>query len=323
MKKYKIVYGETIHDAVAHLKDDDVIYIADPLRMGSPIKEFTSIDAVYKFQQTPASAGYHIFTVPKSEYKSLKKMRNAEFAFNRLHQERKTKSFDSVLKDEEDIIYEVATSTNGGRMDHEYFESKEELLKKYRGKDNGSVVKLDGFLGPFNNGRKNGKRVYRYEDKSTYYSNDAKPQEVLTKRERLKFITELTKALASPQYGYSWDEANDIAIKHADNLGEDWRARWGGDILAEVRQHLKYIKKKMDDSIHDSAFDTLWHKVNEGSATCDHLEALCEELDYLYNHNPKDPQFKKYIKDANTYATNLSKISADILKGLRAFSNLG
>lgn len=248
MKKYKVVYGETIHDAVSHLKDDDVIYIAEPLRMGSPIKEFTSVDAVYKFQQTPASVGYHIFTVPKSEYKSLKKMRNAEFAFNRLHQERKTKSFDSVLKDEEDIIYEVATSKNGGRMDHEYFESKEELLKKYRGKDNGSVVKLDGFLGPFNNGRKNGKRVYRYEDKSTYYSNDAKPQEVLTKRERLKFITELTKALASPQYGYSWDEANDIAIKHADNLGEDWRARREGDILAEVRQHLRYIKKKMDDS---------------------------------------------------------------------------
>lgn len=258
MKKYKIVYGETIHDAVAHLKDDDVIYIADPLQMGRPIKEFTNVDAVYKFQQTPASAGYHIFTVPKSEYKSLKKMRNAEFAFNRLHQERKTKSFDSVLKDEEDIIYEVATSKNGGRMDHEYFESKEELLKKYRGKDNGSVVKLDGFLGPFNNGRKNGKRVYRYEDKSTYYSNDSVPG----------------------------DESDSMKV-------------------------------------HDSAFDTLWHKVNEGSETCDHLEALCEELDYLYNHNPKDPQFKKYIKDANTYATNLSKISADILKGLRAFSNLG
>ena len=92
-----------------------------------------------------------------------------------LPKEKVKEYYDSKLKDEENVIYEVATAkVKGGRMNLEYFETKEELLAKYPGKDNGSVVKLQGFVGPFNNGMKNGKKVYLYEDNNTYYSMDSK-----------------------------------------------------------------------------------------------------------------------------------------------------
>lgn len=377
--RYQVVIDDS------KVNDDDVIYVADPLRMGGTVKEFTNVDAVYKFQQKPESVGYHVYILPKSEYKSLKKMRNAEFAFNRLFQERKAKSFDSIVKDEENVIYEVATAkVKGGRMDHEYFESKEELLKKYRGKDNGSVVKLDGFLGPFYNGMKNGKKVWRYEDKNSYYDSRTKDAEyikvggkqvevletlpngwrvdrdattaprgyvwinnnksrfggerksalireelvqnindaeILSKKEREKYIAEMAKALYN-DFGYSREEANDIAIKRANALGEDWRVRWDGDIMKQVKQELKHTARKTEDSIHDSVFESLWHKAKEDVDDYEELETLFEELDRLYTRDPNNPYFKKYVREATNYATNLANLSSEILRHLKPFSKI-
>ena len=74
-----------------------------------------------------------------------------------------THVYKDSIKDEESI-FEVAQINKSP----EYFNTKEELLRKYSGVDNGSQIKLKGFLGPFFNGYKSGKKVYRYETQELY-----------------------------------------------------------------------------------------------------------------------------------------------------------
>lgn len=71
---------------------------------------------------------------------------------------------------------------------------------------------------------------------------------VMTDAERKKFIRELTKGLTSKSFGYSKEEANDIAIKRADSLDPQWRTLWGGDVSAQVRQELRHSAKKVIES---------------------------------------------------------------------------
>lgn len=80
-------------------------------------------------------------------------------------------------KDAEAVIYQVTTSQDKmGRLHTEYFGSSEEVLRKHKGRIDPSSghPRLDGFVGPFSNGTKNGKRVFLYEDKNTYLSMDSK-----------------------------------------------------------------------------------------------------------------------------------------------------
>lgn len=67
----------------------------------------------------------------------------------------------------------------------------------------------------------------------------------LTGRGRIKFIKELTDGLVD-KLGYTREEANDIAIKRADNLDPSWRKRWGNDISLQVKQELDLTTPKDD-----------------------------------------------------------------------------
>ena len=68
--------------------------------------------------------------------------------------------------------------------------------------------------------------------------------ESLSPKEREEYITKMTAELQKDPFGYSKEEANDIAIKRADALGDDWRARWNGDIDAQIRQELRITAPK-------------------------------------------------------------------------------
>lgn len=389
MKKFEIngqvVYAKSLHDVISHLKDR-----VDPDEQSVEItfKERKSDDECKELAKK-FKVRFTMNLVRKAQFMGDKRDLDKLIDFVKPETVKVDRYQvvidDSKVNDEENVIYEVATAkVKGGRMDHEYFESKEELLKKYRGKDNGSVVKLDGFLGPFYNGIKNGKKVWRYEDKNSYYDSRTKDAEyikvggkqvevlealpngwrvdrdattaprgyvwinnnksrfgterksalireelvqnindaeVLSKKEREKYIAEMTKALYN-DFGYSREEANDIAIKRANALGEDWRVRWDGDIMKQVKQELKYTKRKTEDSIHDSVFESLWHKAKEGIGDYEELEALFEELDRLYNRDPHNPYFKKYVREATNYATNLANLSSEILRHLKPFSKI-
>lgn len=85
-----------------------------------------------------------------------------------------------------------------------------------------------------------------YEDKGLM---DA---EVLTRQERIRFVEKLTAGLQKPPYNYDKMTANEIAIKRADALDPQWRARWGGDIDAQVRQELRNTAPK--DSVRDANY---------------------------------------------------------------------
>lgn len=77
------------------VKDEEEIIVAVAIS-GNGIKEFKNKESYYKFAQLPQSNNYQAYLVPKKEYASLKALRNANFAFNRLHGDRKTRRFDSV-----------------------------------------------------------------------------------------------------------------------------------------------------------------------------------------------------------------------------------
>ena len=80
-------------------------------------------------------------------------------------------------KDAEAVIYQVTTSQDKmGRLHTEYFSSADEVLRKHKGRIDPSsgYPRLEGFRGPMNNGYKNGKKVFLYEDKNTYLSMDSK-----------------------------------------------------------------------------------------------------------------------------------------------------
>lgn len=85
-----------------------------------------------------------------------------------------------------------------------------------------------------------------YEDKGLM---DA---EVLTRQERIRFVEKLTAGLQKSPYNYDKMTANEIAIKRADALDPQWRARWGGDIEAQVRQELRNTAPK--DSVRDANY---------------------------------------------------------------------
>lgn len=70
--------------------------------------------------------------------------------------------------------------------------------------------------------------------------------EGLTDKERARFVKELTDGLV--KMGYDRKTANDIAIRRADALGDDWRARWDNDISAQVRQELRFTKSPIKES---------------------------------------------------------------------------
>ena len=79
---------------------------------------------------------------------------------------------------------------------------------------------------------------------STYVKQIDSVKDGLSHGERVKFISELSAELQ--KLGYPRDKANDIAIKRADALGDDWRARWGGNISAQVRQEIKFTEPYRD-----------------------------------------------------------------------------
>lgn len=77
-----------------------------------------------------------------------------------------------------------------------------------------------------------------FEDCDDEECNESNNKE-LSDSERKGFISKLTAELQKEPYGYSAEEANDIAIKRADDLDPSWRVRWGNDIDKQIRQELR------------------------------------------------------------------------------------
>lgn len=181
------------------------------------------------------------------------KIDNVEIYANSIHDA--LEIYKHKVKDEENVIYEVATAKiKGGRMDHEYFESKEELLSKYPGKDNGSVVKLQGFSGPFNNGLKNGKKVLRYEDLNASYM-DSKLKEVdLVKDSKVKDEDfNPGDKVRYHEYGFNnWVEAV-VKAKKETNYGTryDLRTKYGFDKKGIPAEHLEKLR---DSKVKDGRY---------------------------------------------------------------------
>lgn len=69
------------------------------------------------------------------------------------------------------------------------------------------------------------------------------PDSALTPRERREFIPLLTAELQKPPFNYSHEEANDIAIKRADNLDKGWRNRHDS-VESQVKQELRFTSPK-------------------------------------------------------------------------------
>lgn len=88
--------------------------------------------------------------------------------------------------------------------------------------------------------------------KGVYEDKGLMDAEVLTRQERIRFVEKLTAGLQKPPYNYDKMTANEIAIKRADALDPQWRARWGGDVEAQVRQELRNTAPK--DSVRDANY---------------------------------------------------------------------
>lgn len=103
--------------------------------------------------------------------------------------------------------------------------------------------------------------------KGVYEDKGLMDAEVLTRQERIRFVEKLTAGLQKPPYNYDKMTANEIAIKRADALDPQWRARWGGDVEAQVRQELRNTAPKdsvktKDDKVNKTVRE-LWEKYDK------------------------------------------------------------
>lgn len=115
-------------------------------------------------------------------------------------------------------------------------------------------------------------------------------KESLSHSERREFISKMTKALMDDKFGYSREEANDIAIKRADALGDDWRVRWGGDIDKEIKQELERTVSKV-------GYQAIYGKMADESLKEGHIWGDTTIEDYIEKNFSGDDESKQKLID--------------------------
>lgn len=98
--------------------------------------------------------------------------------------------------------------------------------------------------------------------------------ESLSGRDRVKFITKMVDKLTKEPFLYSHEEANDIAIKHADNVSKNW----GGweDMDAYIRADLRRILPKKDyDATYGEKNESYKRRIREARER--HIKDLTDE----------------------------------------------
>lgn len=134
-----------------------------------------------------------------------------------------------------------------------------------------------------------------FDDEFTYESFNPD----LSRAERKYFIHKPTDELQKEPYYYSKEEANDIAIKRADNLGPDWRVRWAGDLDAQIRQEVRSTatKAEWEDSKKESLTEEMMFKPMS-------LEDAKEFYDQIKNEFPKGNTLAKQSLSDIYFFTN-------------------
>lgn len=88
------------------------------------------------------------------------------------------------------------------------------------------------------------KQLQRLADAKYYELTRGVKEGLNNRRDRTRFITKMVDALVKEPYGYSHEEANDIAIKHADDVSADWCGY--GNMDACIRARLRHIMPKKE-----------------------------------------------------------------------------
>lgn len=88
-------------------------------------------------------------------------------------------------------------------------------------------------------------KEYGFEDCEDEECNES-ADNGLTRSEEFRFVSALYSALQKEPYGYSAEEAHEIAMKRAEDLDPSWRVRWNNDLDAQIRQELKYTATKAE-----------------------------------------------------------------------------
>lgn len=157
------------------------------------------------------------------------------------------------------------------------------------------------------------KQLQRLADAKYYELTRGVKEGLNNRRDRTRFITKMVDALVREPYGYSRDEANDIAIKHADDVSTDWCGY--GDMDACIRARLRRIlpKKEYDAEYGRSYRESYRRRGLKESGSV----SIGDEMFRLNGINLKDWYTSEYPDDELGYELN------DDVDLRRCFSSLG